>query len=49
MTSLSRQVDAQLAGFDQLGAKERVDVLTAIDAQLREGLDSSAVPPAPGR
>ncbi|EJF51586.1 hypothetical protein HMPREF1317_0783 [Schaalia georgiae F0490] len=48
MTSLSSQVDAQLADFDQLGAQARVDVLTAIDSQLRQGLDSPAAPPAPG-
>ena len=49
MTTLSNQVDAQLADFDQLGAPARVEVLTAIDARLRQGLDSPTAPPAPGR
>ena len=49
MTSLSSQVDAQLAGFDQLGAPARVDGLAALDARLRQGLDSPTAPPAPGR
>ena len=49
MTSLSSQVDAQLADFDQLGAQARAEVLTAIDARLRQGLYSPTAPPAPGR
>ena len=49
MTTLSNQVDAQLADFDQLGAHPRGAVLTAIDARLRQGLDSPTAPPAPGR
>lgn len=49
MTSLSSQVDAQLADFDQLGVQARVEVLTAIDARLRQGLDSPTAPLAPGR
>ena len=49
MTSLYSQVDAQLADFDQLGAQARAEVLTAIDARLRQGLDSPTAPPAPGR
>lgn len=48
MTTLSSQVDAQLADFDQLGAQARVEVLTAIDTRLRQGLDSPTAPPAPG-
>ena len=49
MTTLSNQVDAQLADVDQLGAQARGDGLTALDARLRQGLDSPTAPPAPGR
>ena len=48
MTTLSNQVDAQRGAFAPRGAPARVDVLTAIDSQLRQGLDSPAAPPAPG-